>query len=176
MNYTKNIPWYDWLYQAVENTGVISVKTWEYISVFLSNGYPSVSLRGSDGIQKQKRMHRIMSITFIPNPKNLPEINHKDGNRLNFHTENLEWCTHSYNVAHAFRTGLTKSHLVGMKWDKHYQAQPVLQYSKDGVLIREGECMKDASQTLSISSSQISACCRWVRSHKTARGFIFKYA
>ena len=54
------------------------------------------------------KVHRLVAETFIPNPDHLPEINHKDGNKLNNHVENLEWCTRSYNVKHSFDTGLKK--------------------------------------------------------------------
>ena len=43
------------------------------------------------------RVHRLVATTFIPNPNNLPEVNHKDENKLNNCVSNLEWCTHQYN-------------------------------------------------------------------------------
>jgi DNA-binding transcriptional regulator YiaG len=56
--------------------------------------------------RKWKLAHRLVGECFIENPKNLPEINHKDGNKLNNHLENLEWSTKSYNMNHAYATGL----------------------------------------------------------------------
>ncbi len=52
------------------------------------------------------QVHRLIALAFIPNPDNLPEINHIDGNPLNNSLENLEWCTHQYNMQHAWDTGL----------------------------------------------------------------------
>lgn len=51
-------------------------------------------------------LHRLLAIHFIKNPKNKPEINHKDGIRTNFKLCNLEWCTRVENINHAISTGL----------------------------------------------------------------------
>jgi hypothetical protein len=58
--------------------------------------------------KKHLQMQRLMAINFIPNPQNLPQVNHKDGNKLNNLIENLEWCTCQENVRHAWNTGLHK--------------------------------------------------------------------
>lgn len=53
-------------------------------------------------------VHRLVAITHIQNPNNLPEVNHKDGNRQNNNVSNLEWCTNLENIRHAINTGLKK--------------------------------------------------------------------
>lgn len=60
------------------------------------NGYFSVILR-KDNTNHQKYVHRLVAQAFIPNPDNLPEVNHKDENSENNHVDNLEWCNHRYN-------------------------------------------------------------------------------
>lgn len=65
-------------------------------------GYDHVRL----GKHTMKQLHRIVAEAFIPNPLNLPEVNHKDGNKKNNCVENLEWVTHQGNVIHAVETGL----------------------------------------------------------------------
>lgn len=53
-------------------------------------------------------VHRLVATQFLPNPRNLPEVNHKDGNHNNNSVWNLEWCTREYNMRHAKETGLYK--------------------------------------------------------------------
>lgn len=66
-----------------------------------NRGYYSVSIR-----KKTRMVHRLIAQAFIPNPGNKPFINHKDGNKLNNHVDNLEWCTAAENNTHARETGL----------------------------------------------------------------------
>ena len=63
----------------------------------IRTGYYSVNLCKS-GKRKKHRVHRLVAQAFIENPKNLPVINHIDENKLNNCVENLEWCTHEYNM------------------------------------------------------------------------------
>ena len=63
-------------------------------------GYRSISLY-KDGVQHQTTVHRLVAQAFIPNPKNLPQINHKDGDKSNNNVYNLEWVTAKENMAHA---------------------------------------------------------------------------
>jgi hypothetical protein len=72
-----------------------------------SRGYLQVYLM-IDGKQINKSIHRLVGETFIPNPENYPQINHIDGNKLNNHVSNLEWCTGSDNIKHAIEIGLQK--------------------------------------------------------------------
>ena len=73
-----------------------------------SNGYRFVCLR-KDGVNKNHSVHRLVAEAFIPNPLNLSDVNHKDGNKQNNHVSNLEWCTRSENLKHAVDIGLVES-------------------------------------------------------------------
>lgn len=71
-----------------------------------NNGYSVVNLSDASKRRKTITIHRLIAIQFIPNPLNLPCVNHKDGNKKNNHVNNLEWCSYSDNIRHAFKTGL----------------------------------------------------------------------
>lgn len=61
----------------------------------------------SDAVSPPSRqIHRLVAITFIPNPNNLPCVNHRDGNKLNNNVNNLEWCSYKQNTQHAISLGL----------------------------------------------------------------------
>lgn len=73
------------------------------------NGYYTVALM-KESEPRSHYIHRLVAEHFIPNPQNLPEVNHKDGNKLNNQIENLEWVTDSQNKKH--------SHMyLNRKWD-----------------------------------------------------------
>jgi hypothetical protein len=69
------------------------------------DGYLNVNL-SINGSQKTEGIHRLVAKAFIPNPKNKPDVNHIDGNKLNNCVENLEWATKSENSKHAWDSGL----------------------------------------------------------------------
>lgn len=61
-----------------------------------------------DGKKSMPMVHRLVAAAFVENPRGYPEVNHKDGNKLNNHANNLEWVTRSMNNKHAWDTGLQK--------------------------------------------------------------------
>lgn len=69
--------------------------------VLRKDGYLDVKLHG-----KSLLLHRVIAKAFVLNPDNKPEVNHKDGIKVNCDTDNLEWCTRSENMKHATRLGL----------------------------------------------------------------------
>lgn len=76
-------------------------------------------------------IHRLVAITFLPNPKNLPQINHKDGNKWNNRLENLEWCTGSENMQHAYKIGLQTP------------KQPLFRYKRKVISISNNGAIKE---------------------------------
>jgi hypothetical protein len=70
-----------------------------------TNGYLIVTLC-KDKVLNPVMVHRLVAKAFIPNPDNLPEVNHEDCNKQNNLVSNLIWCTRMQNMDHAFRNGL----------------------------------------------------------------------
>lgn len=71
------------------------------------NGYLKVILC-KDNKHKNIAVHRVVAMVFLKNPHNLPQVNHKDGNKTNNTVSNLEWCSNYDNIQHAIKNGLIK--------------------------------------------------------------------
>lgn len=97
-------------YFQISNIGNIFSKRSNRIlkTTIHKNGYHVISTRigGRNGIAITLKVHRLVAITFIPNPENKPFVNHKDGVKINNVVENLEWVTNQENVIHAYSIGL----------------------------------------------------------------------
>jgi len=72
-----------------------------------AHGYMRVTLAKGQ-LLKVEQTHRLVAKAFIPNPNNLPFVNHIDGDKANNRVENLEWCTRQENMNHAVRIGLVQ--------------------------------------------------------------------
>lgn len=134
------------------------------------NGYKIVE------IQKKKYLvHRLVCQAFVPNPNNLPQVNHKDENKQNNCVENLEWCDAIYNRNYGNAPIVLKHKMSEIKTGKPNKNKriPINQYSFDGELIKKWDGAKTASQTLKIDISSITKCCKGKL--KTAGGYIWKY-
>ena len=95
----KDIKGYEGLYQ-ISNTGKVKgLKRNKVLKPILQrSGYYYVDLQ-----RKRRLVHRLVAEAFIDNPDNLPEVNHKDENKLNNSVENLEWCDSKYNANYGTR-------------------------------------------------------------------------
>lgn len=106
----KDVPALSGRYEASE-TGEIRNKTTKHIRKQRMNkyGYCQINISRNDGTGKSNTMlvHKLIAETFIPNPDQLPEVNHIDGDKSNNHVSNLEWCTKSDNQKHAHKLGLS---------------------------------------------------------------------
>lgn len=124
----------------------------------------------SNGKGKALFLHRLVAEAFIPNPDNLPFVNHKDGNPQNNRVENLEWCTLEYN--NNYSDGYIKRVKSRIKNGK---TSAVTKCDVKGNPIEEYASLREASRCLGNlkASSNILNCCKGIK--KTAYGFIWKY-
>lgn len=104
----KDIVGYEGLY-AVTTEGLVwaypnRLHKGKFLKPSLKKGYEFVCLcKGSS--TKQFVVHRLVASAYLPNLFDLPQVNHKDSNKLNNHVSNLEWCDASYNKKHSWDSG-----------------------------------------------------------------------
>lgn len=127
-----------------------------------TNGYYMVSLC-KDNKYEWMLTHRIVATAFIPNPNNLPYINHKDEIKIHNNVENLEWCTPSYNMNYS---NVREKQINAI-------SKEVEQYDFDGRFIKRYKNCYAAGRELGVSPSSIRMCC--IGEIGSTRGFIWKY-
>ena len=117
----KDIPGYEGLYK-VSNTGkIFSVVTNRELSVIQKkDGYTCISLCDKDHNKKQYRIHQLVAKAFIPNPNNLPMINHKNEIKNDNRVENLEWVTAQQNSSYGSRPERVSEKLKGVPKSKEF--------------------------------------------------------
>lgn len=134
----KDIPDYEGMYQVSNDGNVKSLPKMgkghkmihRLTGVIMSpskgrSGYYGVSLMKNDK-KKRIEIHRLIAITFIPNPADKPQVNHKDGDKLNNRVSNLEWCTGSENCKHCLLNGLRKTARGVNKPNSRFTEQDVI--------------------------------------------------
>ena len=126
--------------------------------------------------------HRFVAECFLPNPENLPCINHKDETRDNNCVSNLEWCDHKYNNnygTHIERVGKKMKKYWGSEENRKKMSETlknhpklskkVYQYTKDGVFVKEWCSIREIGRVLGFGIGHISRCC--LGKQKTAYDF-----
>ena len=120
------------------------------------------------GLYKNKKrktllVHRLVAQAFIPNPNNLVEVNHKDENKLNNCVDNLEWCSHIYNMKYG-------NCLKKIKANQH--RKKINQYDLEGNFIKQWSSVSEIKEKLNITNIASSCLGRY----KQCNGFIWRYA
>jgi hypothetical protein len=98
----KQIPGWEGLYSISQNGDVYSIKSNKFLKPRQSmDGYNRVCFC-INGSRYEQRVAKLVAMTYIPNPENKPQVNHKDYNRINDSIDNLEWCTNLENSKYSF--------------------------------------------------------------------------
>lgn len=164
----KDIPGYEGLYEISNFGNIKSFHNYRgrnnILKPKLKSGYYQIGLR-KNNIRKWYTLHRLVAEAFIPNPNNLPQVNHKDENKLNNNVENLEWCTVLYNNTYGTRIERVKSKT----------SKPVYQYDLKNNFIKKYSSITEASKKLNISAGNIVSCCKKYKNYSNAGGYIWKY-
>ena len=148
----------------------------------MNNGYLSVQLFDENGKSKRFLIHRLVAAAFVPNPENLPQVNHIDENPLNNAVSNLEWCTAKYNMnygngaktRHSKIDYTTENRKTTARINGSKRSKTVLQCSINGELIAKYNSAAEASRKTGANHSHIVECCNGKR-YKTVNNFIWKY-
>lgn len=156
----------------IKSDGVLEHRHGQLMTLKLDkDGYYMVGLRLHNKPKKCFRVNILVAKTFIENPHNYDQINHKDENKLNNNVENLEWCDSKYNNNYGHRTEniqITKS-----KLHSYGARKPVLQFDLNGKLIHEWQSASEIERQLNYSGSHINQCCHYQRNK--ANGYIWRF-
>ena len=150
----RDVPGYEGVYEVSNLGRVKNIETGRILKPFKdTNGYLILKL-SKDGTRRTVKVHRLVALAFLPNPQNLPQVNHKDENKTNNAVSNLEWCTAGYNVNYS-------------------QSKPVLQFDLQGNFIKEWPSTVKVEEELGIYQTNISKCCLGKRN--SAGGYLWKF-
>lgn len=166
MEIWKDIKGYEGLYQVSNMGRIKSLGNGESNKSKLKvmkqqinyKGYPMVNLC-KNGVPKGFSVHRLVAEAFIPNPNNLPQVNHIDEIKTNNCVENLEWCTAEYNVKYGTRTAKT--------------SKQILQITSENKIIGFWKSIRNVENVLGFSNSNIQKCC--IGKKNTAYGYQWQY-
>lgn len=166
----KPIKDYEGLYEVSDLGRVFGIKKNKILKQFLTHrGYLQIQLC-KDSRAKLCRPNRLVAQAFIPNPENKPEVNHKNGMKMDNRVANLEWATTSENIQHAYDTGLKKS----LSGANNPRSKPVYQFNLNGEFVKKYAALKEAARMNGYSTIiNIRQCCEGLC--KQRYGYIWSY-
>lgn len=130
-------------------------------------GYETVILR-KENTDKHFTIHRLIAICFIPNPENLPSINHIDENKLNNTVENLEWCTVKYNNSYNNR-----QEKINLSLREKVKGKEILQFDSEWNLLQEFKSLRDMQRQTGFSRIQVKRVCNGLQ--EQSYGYFWKF-
>lgn len=181
----KDIPDYDGKYQISNYGRVKRLKRNVFVRVLgktveistpkilklnlVKSGYLYITITANN-TKRTLKIHRLVAEVFIPNPNDLPEVNHIDGNKENNCVDNLEWCTHKENIQHALKNNL----LNDRSGNNNANCKKINQYDSDGNFIKLWNSIYEITKETGFERHGITRCC--TSKSKTYKGYIWKYA
>lgn len=154
---------YEELYLISNQGRVKNKKTSKLLKIrYTKSGYARVNL-SKEGRLETFRVHRLVGTHFLPNPKDLPEINHINEDKTDNRAENLEWCDKSYNVNFGTRTQRQREKV----------SKPVIQLTMNGEEVGRYDSTVQAGKETGLNHHRIADCCRGDR--KSTGGFRWAY-
>ena len=156
-------------YLISKDGDIYSTKSHKFLKPWLdSKGYLQIQLFKS-GIKHCFKVHRLVAEVFIPNPYNLPEVNHKDENKQNPKSSNLEWCTTTYNSNYGTRgERISKSN----RNSPNRSRKSIVQLDSNFNIVREYDTIEKVKD-FGFNQPNVIAVLKHRR--KTTGGFIFMY-
>ncbi len=196
-----DIPWFENRYAVTLDCQVWSYpkkdwinQKWRFLKQHNNTGwYPSVLLV-LNGKTICRWVHRLMAITFLPNPDNKPQINHKNWIRHDNRLENLEWCTAKYNIQDWWNRGRKVSEKQresakiqgkiswAIVWKNNLRIstdarkKPIMQLTKEWILCKLYESARQASEETGIIQTSIQWCAKGRKYLHTAGWYKWQYA
>ncbi len=187
----KDIPEYNGCYQ-VSNLGriknvertytfynqLVKMKTKRFVKEHIYNqyitkgGYVKVIIR-----KKNLLVHRLVAQAFIPNPNNLPQVNHKDGNKQNNCVDNLEWCTASENQKHSYNVLKNKpgKPMLGKFGKDNPHSKSVYKIDKNtNQILAKYDSLTQAAQENKVFAPNIRKCL--IGKYTQCGGYLWRYA
>jgi hypothetical protein len=170
----KDVVGYECIYE-VSDLGQVRNKKSGKILKHDDNGTGYLMLGLNHYGRKMFLVHRLVAIAHIPNPNNLPEVNHKDGKKYNCFKSNLEWCTHKENIDHCDRVlgfnrrMINKDKIGALNWN----SKSVDQFDMEDNFIASYGSTTEAYRATGVDFSSIQKVCLGQR--VMAGGFKWKY-
>lgn len=187
----KDIPGYSGRYQAsnlgrirstdrtiLKKDGVTESYKGKILKPFMSTGgYLYITIAKELNKFCPRRLHRVIAETFIPNPNNLPQVNHINENRTDNRVSNLEWCTNSYNTNYGHC--IEKSAMARMNHSS--LSKEINQYDLNGNYLNSYPSAAEAARALNLNSKtagcRIGQCCRHLfKTGNSAYGYLWEFA
>ena len=170
----KEVPGYEGLYE-VSNLGRVRSLCYNHTGQTKvlkphknSKGYLLAHLC-KEGKKKFFIVHRLVAQAFLPNPDNLPEVNHRNEDKTDNRVDNIEFCTAKYNM----NFGTRNKRAAKARLNHPALSKPVLQYDKSGIFVKEWPSTMEVERQIGWDQGHISDCCLGKR--QSAYRYIWRF-